>query len=86
MAEYQNILTRLQVRGPIYAGTPLEGNAAFGRGAVPGFNHLFGRLGDAQVGPIYLGTVGLAALICGFIAFEIIGLNMWASVGWDPVQ
>ena len=20
------------------------------------------------------------------IAFEIIGLNMWASVGWDPIQ
>ena len=53
MAEYQNIFTRIQVRGPIYAGTPLEGNAAYGRGGVPTFNHLFGRLGDAQVGPIY---------------------------------
>ena len=43
-----------------------------------------GRLGDAQLGPIYLGWFGLASLICGFIAIEIIGLNMWASVDWDP--
>jgi photosynthetic reaction center M subunit len=28
----------------------------------------------------------VTSLICGFIAFEIIGLNMWASVNWDPVQ
>ena len=26
------------------------------------------------------------SLICGFIAFEIIGLNMLASVNWDPIQ
>jgi photosynthetic reaction center M subunit len=25
-------------------------------------------------------------LICGFIAIEIIGLNMWASVNWSPIQ
>ena len=43
-------------------------------------------LGDAQVGPIYLGVTGVASLICGFIAFEIIGLNMWASVNWNIVQ
>jgi len=51
-----------------------------------GFNHLFGRFGDAQIGPFYLGTTGLLSLICGFIAFEIIGLNMFASVHWNPVQ
>jgi hypothetical protein len=28
----------------------------------------------------------LASLICGFIAIEIIGLNMLASVNWDPIQ
>jgi photosynthetic reaction center M subunit len=28
----------------------------------------------------------VASLICGFVAFEIIGLNMWASVNWDPIQ
>jgi photosynthetic reaction center M subunit len=33
-----------------------------------------------------LGTTGLLSLICGFIAFEIIGLNMFASVHWNPIQ
>ena len=52
----------------------------------PVLNYWLGRIGDAQVGPIYLGWLGLASLICGFIAIEIIGLNMWASVNWDPIQ
>jgi photosynthetic reaction center M subunit len=29
---------------------------------------------------------GLISLLFGFDGLEIIGLNMWASVGWDPVQ
>jgi len=45
-----------------------------------------GIIGNAQIGPIYLGFLGVGALLTGFIAFEIIGLNMWASVGWNPVQ
>ena len=55
MAEYQNIFTRLQVRGPVYAGTALP-TPASKRSGEPFFNHLFGILGDAQVGPLYLGT------------------------------
>ena len=49
-------------------------------------SYWFGKFGDAQVGPIYLGTIGFWSLLCGIIAIEIIGLNMWASVNWDPVQ
>ncbi len=52
----------------------------------PFFSHLAGIIGEAQVGPIYLGTLGIASIVCGFIAIEIIGLNMWASVGWNPVR
>jgi photosynthetic reaction center M subunit len=85
MAEYQNIFTRVQVRGPAYAGVPIP-TSSWARSKQPGFNHLFGRLGDAQVGPLYLGFSGVASVICGFIAFEIIGLNMFASVNWDIVQ
>ena len=44
-----------------------------------------GKIGDAQIGPVYLGTLGVASLICGFIAIEIIGLNMLASVNWSPL-
>lgn len=84
MAEYQNIFTRVQIRGPAYEGVPLP-RGPFGRSGSS-FVHLFGRLGDAQVGPIYLGWTGLASLLCGFLAIEIIGLNMMASVNWDPIQ
>lgn len=85
MAEYQNIFTQVQIRGPGYAGVPVEGTAGYrvGQGF---FSYWLGKLGDAQVGPVYLGWTGIASLLCGFIAIEIIGLNMMASVNWDPIQ
>ena len=85
MAEYQNIFTRVQVVAPPYPGVPLPAEDS-PREGKPFLFHLLGKFGDAQVGPIYLGWTGLTSLLCGFIAFEIIGLNMWASVNWDPVQ
>ena len=85
MAEYQNIFTQVQIRAPSYPGVavPPETFTRVNRG---GFSYWLGKLGDAQIGPIYLGTLGVASLICAFVAIEIIGLNMWASVNWDPVQ
>jgi photosynthetic reaction center M subunit len=85
MAEYQNLFTSVQVTSPSYPGVPL-GRDEYERVGGSSHWHILGRLGDAQLGPIYLGWLGIASLICGFIAIEIIGLNMWASVGWDPVQ
>jgi len=85
MAEYQNILTRIQVRPPVYPGVPLPGGI-WKRSGKPFLNYWAGWFGDAQIGPIYLGTTGVFSLIFGLIAFNIIGFNMWASVNWDPVQ
>jgi photosynthetic reaction center M subunit len=85
MAEYQNIFTQVQVRGPVELGLHLpRGDSE--RSGSPTFQHLAGKLGDAQIGPIYLGTIGVLSIACFIIAFEIIGLNMLASVGWDPVK
>jgi photosynthetic reaction center M subunit len=56
------------------------------RGTSTANSYWLGKVLNAQIGPIYLGPLGIASLVCGFLAFEIIGLNMWASVGWDPVQ
>ena len=85
MAEYQNIFTRVQAIAPAYAGVPLaQGNNE--REGKPAHWHWLGKLGDAQVGPIYLGWLGLASALCMFICIEIIGLNMLASVNWDPIQ
>jgi photosynthetic reaction center M subunit len=79
MAEYQNIFTQVQLKGPAYAGVPLEPRGVWLRLGKGGHSYWLGKFGDPQVGPFYLGWTGLASLLCGFIAIEIIGLNMWAS-------
>src|SRR5574343_1664405 len=85
MIEYQNIFTRVQVHGPADYGVPLKpGNWPREKGVTT--NWLLGVIGDAQLGPIYLGGLGIMSLLCGFIAIEIIGLNMLASVNWNPIQ
>ena len=84
MAYYQNIFSEVQVR-PVSPehGIPVEVDQRWGK---PFNSYLFGLIGNAQVGPIYVGYLGALSFACGLIAFEIIGLNMWASVNWDPVQ
>jgi len=85
MIENTNIFTRAQVHGPADYGTPLA-KGDFDRIGTPIKSYWMGKIGDAQIGPIYLGAFGIASLLCGFIAIQIIGLNMWASVGWDPIE
>jgi len=83
--EYQNLFTRVQIRTAPDPGLPIDESTGqrYGTGF---FSSLAGKFGDAQIGPIYLGWAGVLSLIFGFIAFEIIGLNMWRSVGWNPVE
>jgi photosynthetic reaction center M subunit len=85
MYEYQNIFTRVQVHGPADMGVPLR-DTNFTREGTPRFNRLLGKIGDAQIGPVYLGFLGMVSLVCGFVAIEIIGLNMLASVNWSPIE
>jgi photosynthetic reaction center M subunit len=86
MAQYQNLFTRVQVAGPVHMGVPLPHGNSPRTGSKPFLWHLLGRFGNAQIGPIYLGGLGIASIICGTLAFNIIGVNMLASVNWDPVQ
>ena len=85
MARYQNIFTQVQLRGAPEFGPALPAGD-FERDGKPGFSYLMGKLGNAQIGPIYLGRLGVAAFLCFFLAFEITGLNMMASVNWSPIQ
>jgi photosynthetic reaction center M subunit len=86
MVEYQNLFTTVQVSGPAEAGIALGPRHSPRTGKHPRAVHWIGRFGNAQIGPIYLGSLGLASLILGTLAFNIIGLNMLAQVNWDPVQ
>jgi len=82
MAEYQSIFTRVQVRAPAHMGVPIP-DAKTQRIGGPIFSRIAGWFGDAQIGPIYLGFTGILAVVCGLVAFEIIGLNLLAQVDWD---
>ncbi|MHA7901266.1 MAG: photosynthetic reaction center subunit M [Henriciella sp.] len=85
MADYQNIFTQVQVRGHYDPGVELP-KGDWKREKVQIFSYIMGKIGDAQIGPVYLGFFGVASLVCGFIAIEVIGLNMMASVNWDPIK
>ena len=85
MPQYQNLFTAVQATGPTQSGVPIEGGERE-RMLKPFFLHLLGRIGNAQIGPIYLGGLGLASLILGTLALNIIGFNMLASVNWDQIQ
>ncbi len=84
MREYQNIFTSVQVAGHPDMGVPVA-QGDYERVIQPQIFHLLGRIGNAQIGPIYLGFLGVASIICFMVGFSIIGLNMAASVGWNPV-
>ncbi len=86
MIEYQNIFTRVQVHGNPDLGVPLPGKTMFSRGTKTRLSYLAGKLGDAQIGPFYLGFLGLASIMTGLAAFVMIGLNYWAQVNWSPMQ
>ena len=83
--EYQNIFTTIQVRPPHpEPSIAIESEADRSTAAV--FSWLVGKIGNAQLGPIYLGFLGVASLVTFTIGFVIIGLNYWAQVDWNPVR
>lgn len=86
MAEFLNLFTRVQVSAPHYPGVPHSPQGMYVRQGHGSVSYWLGKLGDAQVGPFYLGFTGVASLICGFLAIEIIGLNMLASVNWNFIE
>ena len=85
MARFHSLWTTIELEGPIEPGLPMK--LGSGRRWGRGFHStLLGRIGETQLGPTYLGLTGALSLLCGFIAFEIIGLNMLAAVNWNPVR
>jgi photosynthetic reaction center M subunit len=84
MARYQNIFSQVQlVHAPEMGPSIPHGEE---RTRLTGYSYWMGKIGQAQLGPIYLGWLGIASLMFGFAAIEIIGLNMLASVNWSPLE
>ncbi len=85
MARFHTLYTSVVVLGPDEKGPALPPGDAPRVGKAL-HSVLLGRIGETQVFPTYLGGFGIASLICGFIAIEIIGLNMLAQVDWNPLR
>ncbi|MFN3846507.1 MAG: photosynthetic reaction center subunit M [Paracoccaceae bacterium] len=83
MAEYQNIFTQVQVRAEPELGM-VEGVELFNRTKSASFSSLAGWLGNAQLGPIYLGTMGVISLAAGAIWFMTVGAWFWYQAGLNP--
>ena len=86
MADFQNLFTQVQAVTHPHASAPIDPRDEGERTKNPFLVHLAGRLGNAQIGPIYLGRVGLASAFCFVIAFTIVGWNMLVQVNYDPIQ
>jgi photosynthetic reaction center M subunit len=85
MARYQNIFSQVQLVHAPEMGMALPAHDDY-RTSQTAFSYWAGKMGQAQIGPIYLGWLGLASLMFGFAAIEIIGFNMLASVNWNPLE
>jgi photosynthetic reaction center M subunit len=83
MPEYYNIFTQVQVQGPAEMGTDNEHNMAEERTKGTSFSTLIGWIGNAQLGPIYLGWFGIISLATGTLWFNIVGFNMLSQVGYN---
>jgi len=84
MAEYQNIFTQVQVQGPPEMGMTMDGAPMRGRTDKARFSRLYGLIGNAQIGPVQLGSYGMIAVIGFGMWFFIIGLNFWAQANYSP--
>ena len=68
MAEYQNIFTQVQVRAAPEMGLT-ENVELSNRTSGASFSNLAGWFGNAQLGPVYLGTMGVISLVAGLAWF-----------------
>ena len=85
MAQFHTLYNALVVVGPDEAPPSLP-PGSMARVGKPLHSVLLGRIGETQLLPTYLGWLTVGSLVCGFIAIEIIGLNMLAQVDWNPLR
>ena len=83
MAEYQNIFTQVQVRAAPEMGL-VEGVELENRTRSASFSNLLGWFGNAQIGPVYLGAMGVLSLAAGTVWFVMVGMWFWYQAGFNP--
>jgi photosynthetic reaction center M subunit len=83
MAEYQNIFTQVQVSGHAEMGM-VEDVDLSNRSKGATFSTLAGWFGNAQLGPVYLGTMGVISIFSGLTWFFIVGGWYWYQAGLNP--
>jgi len=84
MAEYQNIFTQVQIQGPAEMGMAGDLDTNRERTTNTRFSTLLGSFGNAQIGPVHLGSYALVSVIRFAAWFFIIGMNFWAQVDYSP--
>lgn len=83
MAEYQNVFTQVQVAAAPEMGM-IEDVEVGNRTKSASYSTLLGWFGNAQLGPVYLGTFGVISLACGLTWFMIVGFWFWHLAGYNP--
>ena len=83
MAEYQNIFTQVQVQAAPEMGM-VEGVELSNRTKGASFSTLAGWFGNAQLGPVYLGAMGVISLMSGAVWFMLCGAWFWYQAGFNP--
>ena len=88
MARYHTLFTSIELAAPFEMPPPPPNTRDLGGRTLrePRHSLWLGRLGESQVGPTHMGLLAILSILCGFIAIEIIGLNMWASVDWNVIR
>jgi len=85
MARFHTLYTYVVMQAPDDMARDIP-SGTLSRVGRPLHSRWLGRFGETQVLPTYIGGTGFWSLVCGVIAIEIIGLNMWASVDWDVLR
>ncbi len=83
MAEYYNIFSQVQVQGPPEMGMAADADLGERTNSAR-FSPLFGWLGNAQLGPVYLGPWGVLSLFAGSMWYIMVGNTFWVQAGFSP--
>ncbi|MEM9303445.1 MAG: photosynthetic reaction center subunit M [Pseudomonadota bacterium] len=86
MSNYLNVFTRVRITVPAHNPIDDPDDAMWGRESDVTMNKWLHWIGDAQIGPIYLGGLGIASLVTGAAAIFIMGMHMLAQVDYSPIQ